>query len=98
MPHTYWTMLIGLLGLAGVPLMSGFWSKDAVLLAMEESDIFGHQFLLILAIITAGITAFYSAKLFILTFLGEARYDKETVHPSPAGLKTRISLWIIASL
>ncbi|HLJ11733.1 MAG TPA: NADH-quinone oxidoreductase subunit L [Planctomycetaceae bacterium] len=40
MPHTYWTFLIGALALAGFPLLSGFWSKDAILSAVHEA---GHH-------------------------------------------------------
>lgn len=98
MPWTHFTMAVGLLGLAGVPFMSGFWSKDAVLLAMETSQITGHAFLFWVAVVTAGITAFYSAKLYILTFRGEPKYDKEHVHPAPTSPKMRNALIVLAAL
>ncbi|MHA2249351.1 MAG: NADH-quinone oxidoreductase subunit 5 family protein [Candidatus Kariarchaeaceae archaeon] len=99
MPWTYYTTLIGLLGLAGFPLMNGFWSKDAILIAIKENDqIWLNELVWGIAVFTAGITAFYSTKLLILTFLGEGRYDKDHVHPSPTGIRMRISLVILASL
>ncbi|MHA2501611.1 MAG: NADH-quinone oxidoreductase subunit 5 family protein [Candidatus Kariarchaeaceae archaeon] len=96
MPHTSITMGIGLIALAGFPPMNGFFSKDAILLAMEESDIVGHQFLFWIAILTAGITAFYSTKLYIKIFRGEPRYDKDHVHPAPSTIRMRISLYLLA--
>jgi NADH-quinone oxidoreductase subunit L len=98
MPYTYWTMFIGLFGLSGFPLSNGFWSKDAIFYALEESHIPGHQILYFLAVFTASITAFYSTKLLLKIFHGEPRYDKDHVHPSPTGLRMRIPLVGLASL
>ncbi|MHA2030665.1 MAG: NADH-quinone oxidoreductase subunit 5 family protein [Candidatus Kariarchaeaceae archaeon] len=98
MPYTFWTMFIGLLGLSGVIFMNGFWSKDAVLLSVLENDsIAGNNFIWLIAVFTAGITAFYSTKLFILVFLGEGRYDRDHVHPAPTSMKMRISLVVLAA-
>ncbi|MHA2169515.1 MAG: NADH-quinone oxidoreductase subunit 5 family protein [Candidatus Kariarchaeaceae archaeon] len=99
MPWTFYATLIGLLGLAGVPLMNGFWSKDAVLISLRDSNtIVAGEFLYWVAVFTAGVTAFYSSKLLILTFLGEGRYDKDHVHPSPTGMRMRISNTFLAIL
>jgi NADH-quinone oxidoreductase subunit L len=70
MPITYWTMLIGSLSLVGFPLFSGFWSKDEVLLADAHA---GQTVLLILAAITVFVTAFYTFRMFFLTFHGSFR-------------------------
>lgn len=99
MPWTYRTMLVGLLGLMGAPLMSGFWSKDAVLLAVSESPVVvGAGFLYGVAVFTAGITAFYSIKLLILTFFGEPRYDKDHVEPGPTGNRMKWTLIFLGAL
>lgn len=99
MPATTITMGIGLLGLSGVLFTNGFWSKDAVLLAIKENDaIFLNELAWGIAVLTAGITAFYSAKLFILVFLGEGRYDRDHVHPAPTATKMKIPLILLASL
>ncbi len=93
MPVTFWTMLIGLLGLSGFPLMSGFWSKDAVLLSLKESEIVvGNIALYWIGVFTAGITAFYSSKLLIKTFLKEPRYDRDHVHPAKAAWQMQFAL------
>ena len=76
MPWTSRTMFVGLLGLSGFPFMSGFWSKDAVLLAIKENDqVYAHNFAWFLGVLTAAITAFYSAKMYILTFMGEGHWN-----------------------
>lgn len=99
MPWTYRTMLVGLLGLMGVPLMSGFWSKDAVLLAIHDSQVVvGNTFLYWIAVFTAGITAFYSTKLLVLTFFGEPRYDKDHVEPGPTGNRMKYVLIFLGAL
>src|SRR5262249_37900634 len=70
MPRTYWTMLIGALSLAGIPPLSGFWSKDEVLAASAQGT---GPILLAFAVITVFLTAFYTFRMFILTFHGQFR-------------------------
>lgn len=99
MPVTYWTMLAGSVGLMGVPFANGFWSKDAVLLAMKESEnVVGNEILYWVAVFTAGVTAFYTSKMFYLTFHGTPRYDKDHVHPGPTSPRMKASLIILGSL
>ena len=62
--------LIGTLAISGVPLLSGFFSKDEILIATWEA---GHPVLFTLAVITAFLTAFYMFRLFFMIFSGEAR-------------------------
>src|SRR5689334_8049049 len=70
MPITAWTFAIGGLALAGVPPLAGFWSKDEILgTALEH----GNYALLFIGILTAFLTAFYTARAFFLTFWGEPR-------------------------
>ena len=65
---TWLLTLVAGLSLMGVPLFPGFWSKDAVLLATAEAS----MPLLIVGLVTAGITAFYTARFVGLVFHGEA--------------------------
>ncbi|MEM2906086.1 MAG: NADH-quinone oxidoreductase subunit L [Candidatus Bathyarchaeia archaeon] len=67
MPITFLCMLIGALALAGFPPLSGFWSKDAILLATWEA---GQYALFVLAVATAAITFAYSLRMIGVTFLG----------------------------
>ena len=96
LPHTYWTFLIGAVAIAGIPPLSGFWSKDEILHAAWDG---GHQIIFIIGLITAGLTAFYMFRLIFVTFHGESRVDSDVashLHESPAVMW--IPLWILAIL
>jgi NADH-quinone oxidoreductase subunit L len=70
------TMTIGALGLSGFPGLSGFFSKDEILAAA-----FHHQKLMWLLLLAgAFMTAFYTFRLIILTFVGGPRMSKEVAH------------------
>ncbi len=71
LPVTYWTFLIGTLAIAGVPLLSGFFSKDEILWKTFSE---GHPVLWALAVLTAFLTATYMFRLLYLTFFGERRH------------------------
>src|SRR5262245_55318255 len=92
MPVTHLTFLCGAAALAGVPLLSGFWSKDMILEALylgaeSNSPYSGVYYLLLLvALLTAGMTAFYTFRAYFLTFWGELRTPPEAgdhAHESP---------------
>ena len=64
----YWTMLVGCLALAGFPLLSGFWSKDEIVhAAFERNTLLG-----VVMLLTAGLTAYYTFRMFFLCFHGRA--------------------------
>ncbi|MFQ3598206.1 MAG: NADH-quinone oxidoreductase subunit L [Chloroherpetonaceae bacterium] len=94
MPQTNITFLVASLALAGFPLTAGFFSKDDILAKTFES---GNNVLWGIGLATAFLTAFYTMRLYALTFLGEARYDAaKPPHESPA-LMT-MPLWILGAL
>ncbi len=70
LPVTYRTFLIGTLAIAGVPLLSGFFSKDEILWKTFAS---GHIVLWVLAVATAFLTATYMFRLLYLAFFGSRR-------------------------
>ncbi len=74
LPKTYWTMLIATAAIAGVPLFSGFFSKDEILWKAYSSPYGGWGFWLV-GVAVAGMTAFYMFRLMFLTFHGEERRD-----------------------
>ena len=87
MPVTYWSMLVSTLAIAGVPLFSGFLSKDAIL-AGTLSFAFKHpeHFLLpIFGFGAAAITAFYMFRMIFLTFHGKSQMPEliDDIHESP---------------
>jgi len=70
LPITYWTFLMGTLAICGVPLFSGFFSKDEILGKAFAS---GHTVLWAIAVLTAFLTATYMFRLLYLAFFGERR-------------------------
>jgi len=82
MPRTYWSMLVACLAIAGIFPLSGFWSKDAILLAALQG---GHWTVFLVGLITGGLTAFYMFRLFFVTFHGEGRRHGpgHAVHEDP---------------
>jgi NADH-quinone oxidoreductase subunit L len=77
LPVTYWTFLIGTLAIAGVPLFSGFFSKDEIL---WQTFAHGHTVLWAVALFTAFLTATYMFRLVYLAFFGTRR-----AAPAPGG-------------
>jgi NADH-quinone oxidoreductase subunit L len=80
LPITYWTFLIGALAIAGVPLLSGFFSKDEILFRTFAS---GHRVLWAVGAVTSLLTAIYMFRLVFLTFHGERR-THGAAHAGPA--------------
>jgi len=83
MRTTYRTFLLGTLALAGVPLLSGFYSKDSILAAALHED-HGSGGLFVLGAFVAMLTTFYMFRLIFVAFLGAARSDAAShAHESP---------------
>ncbi len=96
MPVTYWTFLISTLAIAGIPVFSGFISKDSIL---WEAFVDGHHIVWALGLCGAMLTAFYMFRLVFMTFHGECRADHHTqehLHESPPAMT--IPLVILAAL
>jgi proton-translocating NADH-quinone oxidoreductase chain L len=75
MPTTGYCMLVATLAISGVPLFSGFYSKDAILAAsiarvMQNPE---HFMLFVFPAVGAVLTAFYMFRMWFLTFSGEPR-------------------------
>jgi len=86
MPITYWTFVVFTLAISGVPLTSGFLSKDEILAgSLAYGELTGHYLIPAVGFIVAGMTAFYMFRLLFLTFHGEHadahRFD--SIHESP---------------
>ncbi len=91
MPVTYWTFLIATLAIAGIPGLSGFFSKDEILWKTAEMAIvYGNKIYLFywfLGAVAAGFTAFYMFRLVFMTFFGEFKgteEEKKHLHESPS--------------
>jgi NADH-quinone oxidoreductase subunit L len=81
LPITYRTFLVGTLAIAGVPLLSGFFSKDEILWKTFSS---GHTILWLVAVVTAFLTATYMFRLLYLAFFGTRRTPAAAAHDAPA--------------
>jgi NADH-quinone oxidoreductase subunit L len=90
-PWTFGVMLCASLAIAGFPFTSGFFSKDAILLAADHRA----PWLYWVGVFTAGMTAFYVFRAFFMTFFGKYR-GKEHPHESPPVML--IPLVILAGL
>jgi NADH-quinone oxidoreductase subunit L len=77
LPITATTMWIGGLGLAGVPPLAGFFSKDEILAAAMGE---GHRLMFLLLLAGALLTAFYTFRLLFLAFSGAPRMAKDVLH------------------
>ena len=76
-PATRWVFLVGVLAIAGIPGMSGFFSKDEILVAVFASHVPGKSWLYALGVVTAGFTAFYMWRLQCKVFYGKYRGPAE---------------------
>lgn len=93
MPRTYATFVIGALSLAGIWPLSGFWSKDEILVKSLENQ----PVLFALAMTTVFMTAFYMFRVVFLTFGGEYR-GKEHLHESSPVMTTPLIILAILAI
>src|SRR6266481_1256118 len=94
-PNTAKTFGVATLAIAGIFPFAGFFSKDEIL----GSSFDRYRSLWFVGFITAGLTAFYMARLFFLTFFGYCRADEHTekhIHESPRAMI--VPLMILAGL
>ncbi len=73
MPITFITFAVGTLSLAGIFPLSGFWSKDEILIEAWDSN----KGVFVLGLLAAGLTAAYMVRAVYMTFFGEYRGGEE---------------------
>jgi NADH-quinone oxidoreductase subunit L len=97
-PRTRWTFLIGTLAIAGFPPLSGFFSKDEILVAAYTAAVPGHDWLYAIGLVTAGVTAFYMFRLYFRIFRGKSRvpHDVRERMEDPPGTVI-VPLYILAA-
>ncbi len=95
LPATFITFLIATLAISGIPLFSGFFSKDEILWKAYSQ---GNPILWLVGFTAAGFTAFYMFRLFFLTFYGKPQFDIHHTHPHEAPYSMRIPLIILGVL
>jgi NADH-quinone oxidoreductase subunit L len=92
-PITFWTMCCAWVAISGVPPFSGFFSKDAILLAAYQHS----PVIYWIGIVTAGMTAFYVSRAMFMTFFGSYR-GKAHAHESPAVMWVPLAVLAVLSL
>jgi NADH-quinone oxidoreductase subunit L len=98
LPITSKTFYVGTIAIAGVFPLAGFFSKDEILWKAWSS---GHQVLWLLGFIAAGMTAFYMARLVVMTFFGENRATAEVkshIHESPLTMTMPLVVLAVLSI
>jgi NADH-quinone oxidoreductase subunit L len=90
-PWTFGTMMCAAVAISGVPPFSGFFSKDAILVAANQHA----PWMYWLGVITAGMTAFYVFRAMFMTFFGEYRGQQ---HPHESSAVMLAPLVVLAAL
>ncbi|MCA1007908.1 NADH-quinone oxidoreductase subunit L [Rhodococcus hoagii] len=90
MPITFATFGLGYLAIIGIPPFSGFFSKDKIIEAAFGSGGAGGAALGTVALLGAGLTAFYMTRVMLMTFFGERRWGPAGAEPAerPEGAVT----------
>ena len=95
MPWTTATWVLGALSLAGIPPLAGFWSKDEILLSVAHS---GNTVYLVLAVFTAGLTAFYMGRATFLAFFATPGPASKSEHAHESPVVMTVPLVLLAVL
>lgn len=98
LPITFWTFMAGTLALSGIAPLAGFFSKDEILWLTWNS---GNKVLWAIGFFAAGMTAFYMARLVVMTFFGENRASAEVksqIHESPATMTMPLVVLAVLSI
>ncbi|MPZ72686.1 MAG: NADH-quinone oxidoreductase subunit L [Nitriliruptorales bacterium] len=96
MPITAITAGIAVLAISGFPFLSGFFSKEEILVAALDTP--GAQPVWFIGALVAGLTAFYMTRWFVLVFLGNPRWTsiEPAVHPHESPLTMTVPLLVLA--
>ncbi len=99
LPITFVTFGLGYLALIGFPFLSGYFTKDAIIeAAFDRGDGWGYV-LGGVAILGAGLTAFYMTRLMLMTFFGRARWtDGQHPHEAPPVMTVPMIVLAIGSV
>jgi NADH-quinone oxidoreductase subunit L len=94
LPITHATFLIACLTIAGIPPLSGFFSKDEILTAAFH----GNKLLFAVEYAVAGLTAFYMFRLYFSIFWGKETHYHHTPHEAPATMTIPLIILAIGSV
>jgi NADH-quinone oxidoreductase subunit L len=94
LPITYWTMLVGGLALAGCPPFAGFFSKDEILYSALAT---GHTAIWFIGVLVAGMTAYYTFRMFFVVFHGSPRDQHSFDHAQESPKVMTVPLILLAA-
>lgn len=98
MPITFWTFVVGLLAISGIPGFSGFFSKDEIL-SMAYTNQGNGIYLYAIGLLTALLTAFYMTRMMLLVFIVKPTHKHEGGHePHESPMVMTIPLILLAIL
>ena len=97
MPVTYAVFVCGYLAIIGFPLATGFFTKDKIIEAAFDKGGTSGWVLGGIALLGAGLTAFYMTRALVMTFHGRRRWEDD-VHPHEAPLVMKAPLVILGLL
>jgi NADH-quinone oxidoreductase subunit L len=97
MPLTYATFLAGYLAIIGFPLATGYFTKDKIIEAAFDKGGISGWVLGLVALLGAGLTAFYMTRALVMTFYGERRWE-EDAHPHESPPIMTVPMLILAFL
>jgi NADH-quinone oxidoreductase subunit L len=97
---TWATFMLGYLAIIGVPPLSGFFTKDPIILTAFNRPGWSGWLLGTAALVGAGITAFYMTRLYVLVFHGPRRWTEDNQHPheSPPVMTVPLVLLAVGSV
>jgi NADH-quinone oxidoreductase subunit L len=106
LPITHWTFLFGALALVGMIPFAGFWSKDAILLAVAEKSSPGlmdpiYEFFFWTTLLGILLMDLYTFRPFFITFYGEEKIPEEAgshAHESPYSMTVPLMILALGSL
>jgi len=99
LPLTYATFLISSLAISGIPLTSGFLSKDGILAsAFAFGSLTGYWIFAVVGFLVALMTAFYMFRLIIITFHGEPKDHHKFEHAHESPFVMAMPLAVLATL
>ncbi len=96
MPVTFVTFMCGYLAIIGFPFFSGFYSKDAIIETAYDKGGTSGWLLGTIALVGAGLTAYYMTRLVVITFFGERRWTDD-VHPHESPPIMTVPMVILAA-
>jgi len=101
MPVTSAAMMIGSMSIIGIPLIGGFWSKEAIVAKTWKASLDYEPLMMgpaALVLLTAGMTGFYMSRMWLMTFAGEPKHEVvDHVHESTPWIKEPLVILSIIS-